>query len=161
MGCGTGVLLARLRERQPAAYLAGIDLSPVMLAQAWRRLPAGVMLAVADGESLPFGASTFDVLVSSSSFHYWPSPARALEEHRRVLRPGGRLVLTDWCDDYLACRVCDRILQWVDPAHRRIYGRGECAALLAAAHYELIALERYRIGILWGLMTAIARAPAA
>jgi SAM-dependent methyltransferase len=110
---------------------------------------------------LPFSPGSFDVVVSASSFHYWPAPARGLEELRRVLRPGGHLIITDWCDDYLACRICDRVLRLVNPSHPRIYGRLECGALLSRASYQVTSLERYRISWFWGLMTATARTPAA
>jgi len=161
VGCGTGLLLARLAERAPAGHLAGVDLSPAMIGEARRRLPDHVLLAVADAEDLPFATASFEVVVSSSAFHYWPAPARALAELRRVLCQEGRVVITDWCDDYLACRVGDRLLRLVDPAHRRIYGRAECATLLTDAQYQVTAIERYRISWLWGLMTAAARRPGA
>jgi len=111
VGCGTGVLLQRIQHAQPGVRLAGVDLAPGMLAQARARLPNEVALLAADAEALPFPAGSFDAVGSASSFHYWPSPRRGLEELRRVLRPDGQLVLTDWCDDYLACRLCDRILR--------------------------------------------------
>jgi ubiquinone/menaquinone biosynthesis C-methylase UbiE len=160
VGCGTGVLLQTLLQHHPDAPATGIDLSPAMLERARQRLPPSVSLEVADAENLPFPAESFDIVVSASSFHFWPSPARALAELRRVLRLEGRLILTDWCDEYLACRVCDRILRVVDPAHQRIYGRSECAALLAGARFEVTSLERYRISWLWGLMTAVANRSA-
>jgi ubiquinone/menaquinone biosynthesis C-methylase UbiE len=160
VGCGTGVLLGRLLGRSPFREVAGVDLSPGMVAQARRRLPASVRLLVGDAEALPFAPASFDVVVSASSFHYWPAPVRGLEELRRVLRPGGHLILTDWCDDYLACRICDRILRLVNPSHAPIYGRQECGALLSRARFQVTSLERYRISWLWGLMTATARAPA-
>jgi SAM-dependent methyltransferase len=159
VGCGTGLLLARLIGRSPFRELTGVDLSPGMVARARGRLPASVRLLVGDAETLPFPAGSFDVIVSVSSFHYWPSPARGLEELRRVLRPGGHLILTDWCDDYLACRICDRVLRLLNPSLARIYGRAECGALLSAAGFEITSLEPYRISWLWGLMTATARAP--
>jgi ubiquinone/menaquinone biosynthesis C-methylase UbiE len=159
IGCGTGLLLGRLVGRAPFRELTGVDLSPGMVAQARTRLPASVRLLVGDAETLPFPRDSFDVIVSVSSFHYWPSPACGLEELRRVLRPGGHLILTDWCDDYLACRICDRVLRLVNPSHSRIYGGAECGALLSGARYQATSLERYRISWLWGLMTATARAP--
>jgi ubiquinone/menaquinone biosynthesis C-methylase UbiE len=159
VGCGTGVLLERIVDRFPDAQATGVDLSPAMVAQARRRLPPQVTLEVADAEALPFPASSFDFVLSLSSFHFWPDPRRALAELRRVLRPGGRTVITDWCDEYLTCRICDRILRLVDRAHHRIYGRSECAALLAGAGFRVSSLERYRISWLWGLMTAVAKAP--
>jgi ubiquinone/menaquinone biosynthesis C-methylase UbiE len=157
IGCGTGVLLEKVLDRYPDSHVAGIDLSPAMLAVARQRLPPRATLEVADAEALPFPAQTFDIVVSVSSFHFLPAPKRALAEVRRVLRPGGRLVITDWCDEYLACRVCDRILRLVDRAHQRIYRRAECGALLTGADFEVISLERYRISWPWGLMTAVAR----
>jgi SAM-dependent methyltransferase len=161
IGCGTGLLLSRLVGRSPFRELTGVDVSPGMVAQARSRLPASVRLLVGDAETLPFLPDSFDVIVSVSSFHYWPSPPCGLEELRRVLRPGGQLILTDWCDDYLACRICDRVLRLVDPSHPRIYGGAECGALLSGARYQVTSLERYRISWLWGLMTATARAPGA
>jgi ubiquinone/menaquinone biosynthesis C-methylase UbiE len=158
VGCGTGVLLKRLLDRYPGAHLTGVDLSPAMVELARRRLPGRVTLEVGDVEALPFASSSFDLVMSTSSFHFWPAPKQALAELRRVLRPGGRLVITDWCDEYLACRLCDRLLRVINPAHQRIYGRSECAALLVGADFRMTRVERYRIGWLWGLMTAVATA---
>jgi ubiquinone/menaquinone biosynthesis C-methylase UbiE len=158
VGCGTGALLKRLVDRYPDSRLTGVDLSPGMVAQARRRLPARVTLEVADAEALPFQGHSFDLITSISSFHLWPAPSQTLTEFQRVLRPGGRLVITDWCDEYLACRICARILRLVNRAHQRIYGRPECAALLAGAGFQVGRLERYRISWLWGLMTAVASA---
>jgi ubiquinone/menaquinone biosynthesis C-methylase UbiE len=159
VGCGTGFLLSRLLQEQPSVRVAGVDLSPGMVAQARARLPASVPVLVADAEALPFPAASFDVVVSASSFHYWPSPSRGLAELQRVLRPGGQVVITDWCDDYFACRLWDRVLRLVDPGHRPMYGLAECEALLVDARYDLTRLERYRISWFWGLMTATAQAP--
>ncbi len=63
VGCGTGALLARLAERQPAAKVVGIDLSPAMAAQARARVPRTVHVTAGDAELLPFPAQSFDVAV--------------------------------------------------------------------------------------------------
>src|SRR5579885_3026668 len=76
LGCGTGVLLDRLRRGVRQRALAGVDLSREMLAVARRRLGAGVRLMQARAEALPFAEGSFDVIVSSSSFHYWAEPVR-------------------------------------------------------------------------------------
>ena len=104
----------------PSLTLAGIDLVPEMLGIARVRLGSRVHLVAGNAEGLPFDRGTFDIVTSSSSFHYWLDPGRGLDEISRVLRPGGRLVITDWCDDYLACRICDIVLRVFNRAHQRI-----------------------------------------
>ena len=74
----------------------------------------------------------------------------------RVLKPSGRIVITDWCDDYLACRVCDVFLRALSRAHFRTYGSKECHGLLVEAGFAGVNVERYRINWVWGLMTATA-----
>jgi ubiquinone/menaquinone biosynthesis C-methylase UbiE len=102
VGCGTGYLLRRLAERCPGAVeLAGIDAAPAMIEAAEA---AAARVASGDGrlefrvgaaERLPWGASTFDLVVSSTSFDHWVDQQTGLRECFRVLSPGGRLVLVD------------------------------------------------------------------
>lgn len=154
VGCGTGALLRALREVEPTARLRGVDLTPAMLRVAARKLARGAGLAAADAVALPFADGSFDLVVSTSSFHYWADPVAGLSEMARVARPGGRLVVTDWCDDFLACWLCDRALRLVDRSYRRAYGGRECRRLLAAAGLRVERIDRYKIDWLWGLMTA-------
>jgi ubiquinone/menaquinone biosynthesis C-methylase UbiE len=160
VGCGTGAFLASLCSTAPSTRTIGVDLVPAMLAVAHRKVGSAALLAASDAERLPFRAASFDLVVSISSFHYWPRPHLCLAEIARVLRPGGRLVLTDWCDDFLACRLCGLVLRVLDPAYHRTYGTAECERLLAAAGFaEERAIETYKIDWLWGLMTASAMRP--
>ena len=161
VGCGTGAFLDAAAGAWPGLELFGVDLSAGMLERARARLSPDVALAVADVQRLPFDDAQFDVAVSLSSFHFWPDPVAALVELRRVLRPGGQLVITDWCDDFVACRVCDLYLKWRDPAHTRIFGRRACREMLSAAGFETRRIDRYKISWLWGLMTAVAEKRAA
>lgn len=161
VGCGTGALLSRLCERHPASGLVGVDPVVEMLAVARRRLPEALELRESWAEELPFSDQSFHVVVSCNMFHYVRNPERALREMRRVLRAGGRFVLTDWCHDYVACRLCDLYLRLFDRAHFRMYRAGECEQLLKAAGFDDIRLERYKINWFWGLMTATARSTGA
>ncbi|HET9228002.1 MAG TPA: methyltransferase domain-containing protein [Thermoanaerobaculia bacterium] len=156
VGCGTGALLQALSQRHPGARLTGVDPVPEMLAVARSRLPPDIDLRAGWAERLPFADGQFDVTVSCNAFHYFLEPAAALREMKRILAPGGRLVITDWCDDFLACRVCDLYLRLFSRAHVKVYRRRECLRLLLEAGFLDVEVDRYKISWLWGLMTAAA-----
>jgi ubiquinone/menaquinone biosynthesis C-methylase UbiE len=100
IGCGTGSLLALISHNPQAELLVGLDFARVMVRQATdkfaRSEQAGKLHAVqGDSERLPFPSQTFDVVTCCNSFHHYPHQAQAVREFRRVLRPGGLLVLID------------------------------------------------------------------
>jgi ubiquinone/menaquinone biosynthesis C-methylase UbiE len=159
VGCGTGELLRRLRAKYPQASLAGLDPVEEMLAVARDKLSGTEDLRVGYADSLPWNAASFDVVVSCNMFHYISHPIPALQEMGRVLRPGGTLVMTDWCDDYLACRLCNLYLRLTNRAFYKTYRQTECQSLLYAAGYRDASIERYKISWLWGLMTAVVKQP--
>lgn len=159
VGCGTGAMLDQLLVRRPDLLLTGVDLSPAMLAVARDRLSPPVRLVEASALALPFVDHSFDALVSVSSLHYWPDPMGCLAELRRVLRPHARLVLTDWCDDYLTCKLCVLYLRLTGRPHFHVFGLRGLTDLLDQAGFRDIDAHRYRITWLWGLMTVVARAP--
>lgn len=160
VGCGTGALLEALASACPEVILAGIDPTAEMLQVAGKRLGSSVDLRVAQAESLPFADQSLDLVVSTSAFHYVRHPQDALGEIARVLKPRGRVVITDWCDDFLACRACDRILRRINRAHFRTYTCEESRTLLKNAGFEWVTVECYKINWLWGLMTATGQQPA-
>jgi ubiquinone/menaquinone biosynthesis C-methylase UbiE len=160
VGCGTGELLRRLRAKYQGAMLAGLDPVPEMLEVARDKLSGQEDLRVGYADSLPWPAASFDLVVSCNMFHYITHPVEALQEMARVIRPGGVLVLTDWCDDYLACRLCNLYLRLTNRAFYKTYREGECRTLLGEAGFGAVSLERYKISWLWGLMTAVVTIPA-
>lgn len=92
-GCGSGPLAAALRDQ--GAIVSGFDLSPAMIDLARERLGRDADLLVADlAEPLPYEDDTFDVVVSSLALHYLEDWIAPLTELRRILRPGGRLVVS-------------------------------------------------------------------
>src|SRR5215471_8950963 len=92
-GCGAGPLFAALRDR--GAIVTGIDKSAGMLELARRRLGDEADLQVADLASpLPFPDDTFDDVTASLVLHYLEDWGPALAELRRVLNPGGRLIVS-------------------------------------------------------------------
>ncbi len=92
-GCGSGPLLAALRDR--GAIVTGIDKSAGMLEVARRRLGDGAELQVAElGGPLPFPDDAFEDVTASLVLHYLEDWGPALAELRRVLKPSGRLIVS-------------------------------------------------------------------
>lgn len=98
IACGTGVVTRRLRAELPAsATIVATDLSPAMLALAAQAGPAaGVTWQHADAQSLPFEDASFDAVVWQFGLMFLPDKARGFREARRVLAPGGQLVMNVW-----------------------------------------------------------------
>jgi SAM-dependent methyltransferase len=112
VGCGPGLLLRDLGHRYPEAALHGYDVTPAMVAHARDLDCAGAALRVAVHDAtavpLPHGAGTVHLLSMSSVLHVVDEPLPVLAEVRRVLAPGGILLLYDWIrqplEAYLAWR---------------------------------------------------------
>ena len=99
VGCGTGTALFQLSGLVgPGGRAVGIDVSDGLLAVAKRRCPPSVELIRASATALPFADESFDAYRAERVYLHLDDPKLALAEARRVLRPGGRLVLAepDW-----------------------------------------------------------------
>jgi ubiquinone/menaquinone biosynthesis C-methylase UbiE len=95
LGCGTGDLQRALMRAEGAQPIAGLDASPQMLAICQRKLAASGLsdrLVRAVAQALPFSATSFDSIVATFPSEYIIDPA-TLAELRRVVRPGGRVVV--------------------------------------------------------------------
>lgn len=96
VGCGTGGLLAPVLRSGRAVSIEGVDIASRWLVVARRRLTdrglRGTLVA-ASVERLPYADDQFDAVVADSLLEHLDDPLLALRECRRVLRPGGRLLL--------------------------------------------------------------------
>lgn len=90
-GCGTGFLAAGLRRARPDLRVVGSDLSAGMIARA--RSAGAWPLVQGDATALPVGTGAVDLVVARGVLHHLPDVTAALAEWRRVLRPGGAVVL--------------------------------------------------------------------
>ena len=93
VGCGSGVFCALATSR--GMKVAGFDASEPLLALARERAPA-VTFSAGDLEALPYPDASFGFVTGFNSFQSAADPLTALREGRRVLSPGGQLVLATW-----------------------------------------------------------------
>ncbi len=101
VGVGTGTFFMKIVEHNRKGRNEGIDLSPAMLTKAEKLLKkrsadAHFNLSIGNAYDLPFEAETFDLVVNNFMLDLLPEAdfGKILKEFRRVLRPGGRVVLS-------------------------------------------------------------------
>ena len=116
VGCGTGFATEALLERTDNVH--GLDQSAHQLQRAYAKFGkrGPVRFYRGDAERLPFADDAFDVVWSSGSIEYWPNPVDALEEFRRVTKPGGKVLVVgpDYPDNTVFQKVADAIMLFYD-----------------------------------------------
>ncbi len=93
LGCGTGSVTALLAEE--GYEVTGVDLSTAMVAAARAKVGAAAEIQQGDAAHPPLAPSTFDVVFARHVLWALPEPAAVVHRWRRLLRPGGRLVLVE------------------------------------------------------------------
>lgn len=99
LGCGSGRLLSAVAARLRCGFVAGVDPSELMVRHARARNRRWIALGRADvrtghsGDLSRFPDASFDTVYGIHVVYFWSEPQRDLAEIRRVLRPGGRLLL--------------------------------------------------------------------
>jgi SAM-dependent methyltransferase len=138
LGCGTGRLLRKAALRWPGARLVGIDPAEGMIAQARQRTP-GAAFHLSTAETLSLPESSFDLALSTVSFHHWFDQALALRQVAKVLRPGGYFVLAD----PVVPLGLNRLFQ-----HGRPASFGRRRQLFEQAGLKVVAERRLMFGVL-------------
>ncbi|MCB9898446.1 MAG: methyltransferase domain-containing protein [Planctomycetes bacterium] len=148
LGCGTGILLDRLAGR--FARVVGLDSSQEMLDGyvAGPTARGAVILLRGDMTQLPLRDASCDVVLCRSALHHMDDEVAVLREMRRVLKPGGSLVLGEPANDNVLTRLARA---WVRrrPSFGRIhtidraYTRAQLRELLARAGLSVVREERF------------------
>jgi ubiquinone/menaquinone biosynthesis C-methylase UbiE len=149
LGCGPGVSTFALARQLPAACLIGLDVAPRMLNEARRRQRGAGIASTrigwvqADAAHLPFHDATVEACTGHSFLYLVANRRAVLSEVRRVLRPGGRLVLMEPNDRPASLARALSLSR--DPRHlvsvslwrpfSRLHGRFSAASLIATLQH--------------------------
>jgi len=122
IGCGTGTLVSMIgKSNLQVSHLVGLDYAMEMCQQACSKAssePSGeIRFTNGDSERLPFEDESFDIVSCANSFHHYPHQQKVVQEMRRVLRPGGQLMIVDgFRDNVIGWFVFDVIIGAVEKA---------------------------------------------
>jgi ubiquinone/menaquinone biosynthesis C-methylase UbiE len=144
---GTGL---NLPHYPPDVRLTGVDLSPEMLAVAEtsaRGSGRSIELLEGDAHDLPFAESSFDTVVCTYALCSVPDEARAVSEMKRVLKPGGRLILVDHIRSSVKPIFwLQRLYELIPSRTKGGYVTRRPALHVMAANFDIQARDRMRAG---------------
>ncbi len=145
LGCGTGLLTARLKDDLRVGKVTGADFSAGMLGQAAARR-RDLAWVRASASALPFADDAFDAITSTEAFHWFPDQPLALRECRRVMAPGGTFALalvnpwSEWLSDaaHAASTLAGQPFYW--PTREAMRSMLEEAGFRVEAQHRILRL---------------------
>lgn len=155
--CGTGRLTRMIREKYPNVKITGTDLSPDMITVAKERVPEdeATTWQIASTDELPFRDATFDIVTCANAFHLILGQEKAMREMVRVLKPGGRLCIVDWCREYPQVALLLGVSRILGKQYRKILTRHELSELMQRGGLNVTHTSKFKSTWFWGLMCAV------
>jgi ubiquinone/menaquinone biosynthesis C-methylase UbiE len=141
LGCGPGIVSESLAH--DAGLVTGLDLTPEMLRRASRRCSdaghANCTFVLGNSKRLPLSDESYDAVVTRSAIHHFDDPAAVLAEVARILKPSGRLIVSDAISsentDESALHNALETLR--DPSHVRMLPRSVLLRELTSAGFAI------------------------
>lgn len=179
VGSGTGEFLRLLKSHffvdnklqltNGGQKWIGVEPSKEMMEEAQKKFPQGnddiVSFKQSPAEKLPVDNSFADIVVSTNAFHFFRNKEVALQEMKRVLKQDGKLIITDWCNDYWIVKLYHFMerLRW-NWRFKDLYPgpltKNELFQLAQNAGFANIRISKYRVRVFavffWGMQTIVA-----
>lgn len=136
LGCGTGLLTQAIEEK--TKRVVGLDLTREMLEEAKlqsKKKSKSILFLLGDAEQLPFLDGQFDCVMTRLTIHHFPEPLKIIKELVRVLKPNGRMIVSDIIADMDPQKQWkhNEVEQLRDPSHVKFLNEEEMLELLREA----------------------------
>jgi ubiquinone/menaquinone biosynthesis C-methylase UbiE len=158
IACGTGILLRQLIVLVPGVEAYGVDASADMLVQARMALKGHlhahlerVQIGTDETANLPYAQETFDLITSTNALHDMPEAAGTLAGLRRLLAPGGQLVVEDFArrKPLFLWVAFEWLLRRIEGSEVRAYSLAEAQALCQQAGLYVANGKVFKVDWLW------------
>jgi ubiquinone/menaquinone biosynthesis C-methylase UbiE len=158
VACGTGILLKQLLALVPGIEAYGVDASADMLAQARIALKdkphvllERVQIGTGETADLPFAQESFDLITCTNALHDMPDPVATLAGLRRLLAPGGQLVVEDFGrrKPVFLWAAFEWLLRRIEGSPVHVYTLAEAQALCKQAGLYVACEKVFTVDWLW------------
>ena len=158
VACGTGMLLKQLLALVPGIEAYGLDASADMLVQARMALKGQLhahleraQIGTGETVNLSYGQETFDLITCTNALHDMPEPAGTLAGLRRLLAPGGQLVVEDFArrEPLFLWTAFEWLLRRIERSNVRAYSLAEAQALCQQAELHVANGKVFKVDWLW------------
>jgi ubiquinone/menaquinone biosynthesis C-methylase UbiE len=144
VGCGGGRTVNRLAKMAANGWIVGLDYSEDSVVVSRRKNAehihdGRVEICHASVSSIPYEDDTFDLVTAMETFYFWPSPETDLLEVRRVMRPGGELLIA--CTMYKGGKFDKRNQRFVDEIDMTYLSVDEFQELVGDSGFDHIQVE--------------------
>ena len=158
VACGTGILLRQLLALVPGIEAYGVDASEDMLVQARMALKGQqhvhverAQIGTGETAGLPYAPETFDLITCTNALHDMPEPAGTLAGLKRLLAPGGQLVLEDFAprEPFFLWSAFEWLLQRIERNSVHTYTLAEAQSLCQQAGLHVASEKVFTVDWLW------------
>lgn len=141
IGCGTGWAIGQVAKAVGnMGSFYGVDLSSGMIEKAKANFQGheNFHFINASSELIPLDDNLFDSIICTNSFHHYLHPEKAMQEIRRLLKPGGKIYILDPAADTWFIKIIDKVIKLFEPQHVKIYSTGEFKIMMSEAGLKFI-----------------------
>ena len=144
IGCGTGEVLNIINNTYPNTKLYGLDISKDMIKVAKKKDKSKrIEYVVGDAENIPYKDNSFDILITSESFHHYPNPSKAINEFHRVLKNNAKLILCDMYRPFGIRHIMNIIFKFINTGDVKMYSKKEIIYLLEENGFKIKTYNKY------------------